>query len=322
MVLNPDHEETLPHGQKRSRMPQHAQLDSKACFALRTDRRGMTHSYLPTERSIGLCTRTTNFLCVTIPITQSKPHLKESRRYLKWNPRTSHSREDPRLSSSEPAIRLGNPPRESSTYPSDTRYVADISRRAGPSTISRYHKQHHVDSYNYSFHPYRWAPSFQDRRAFECMLGSSDSDNSLEDMKGKTDDGFLKHMDVLGPQSFRLIVHYKEAVRERQRLDLFVAYWAREESKRLDNLRQFMLQAAQEDFARAEREASVLMRRLLEKHPPSTDIDAQSLATLSDQNKKHLRKTDTQLDLLKDRIVQRQMASSRDDDSNNNLDAA
>ncbi|KAG1847430.1 hypothetical protein C8R48DRAFT_779153 [Suillus tomentosus] len=190
----------------------------------------------------------------------------------------------------------------------DTRHVADNSGRAGPSTLSRYHKHHHVDSYNYSFHPYRRAPSFQDRRAFECMLGSSDCDNLPEDMKGKTDDWLLRHMDALGPQSFCLVVHYKEAVRERQRLDLFVAYWAREESKRLDNLRQFMLQAAQEDFVRVERETSVLMRRLLEKHPPSTEIDAQSLATLSDHNKKHLRRTDAQLDLLKDRIMQKQMA--------------
>ncbi|KAG1788711.1 uncharacterized protein HD556DRAFT_1447559 [Suillus plorans] len=210
-----------------------------------------------------------------------------------------------------------------SKHSGDTHHVADISCRAGPSTsISRYHKQHHIDSYNYSFHPYRRAPSFQDRCAFECMLGSSDCDNSLEDMKGKTDDWFLRHMDALGPQSFRLVVHYKEAVREHQRLDLFVAYWAREESKRLDNLHQFMLQAAQGDFVRAEREASVLMKRLLEKHPPSTDIDAQSLAMLSEHNKKYLCRTDTQLDLLKDCIVQRQMASSRDDDSNNNLDAA
>lgn len=74
----------------------------------------------------------------------------------------------------------------------DTRHVADISCRAGPSTsISRYHKQHHVDSYNYSFHPYRQAPSFQDRCAFECMLGSSDCDNSLEDMKGKVGPPFF-----------------------------------------------------------------------------------------------------------------------------------
>ncbi|KAG1799426.1 uncharacterized protein HD556DRAFT_1439806 [Suillus plorans] len=204
----------------------------------------------------------------------------------------------------------------------DTRHVADISGRAGPSTLSRYHKQHHVDSCNYSFHPYRRAASFQDRRAFECMLVSSDCDNSLGDMKGKTDDWFLAHMDALGPQSFRLVVHYKEAVRERQRLDLFVAYWAREESKRLDNLRQFMLQAAQEDFVRAERETSVLMRRLLEKHPPSTEIDAQSLAMLSDHKKKHLRRTDVQLDLLKDCIMQKQMASSHHDDPDNNSDTS
>ncbi|KAG1866017.1 hypothetical protein F4604DRAFT_1928337 [Suillus subluteus] len=187
----------------------------------------------------------------------------------------------------------------------DTRYVTDVSGRAGPSNLSRYHKQHHVDSCHYSFHPYRRAPSFQDRRVFECMLGSSDCDNLLEDQKGKTDDWFVKHMDALGPQSFRLVVHYKEAVRERQRLDLF-----------------FMLQAAQEDFVKAEREAAVMMRRLLEKHPPSTEIDAQSLATLSDHNKKSLCRTDAQLDLLKDHIMQGQVASSHVDDSDNNSGAA
>ncbi|KAG2095082.1 uncharacterized protein F5147DRAFT_778773 [Suillus discolor] len=165
----------------------------------------------------------------------------------------------------------------------DTRHVADISGKAGPLTLSRYHKHHHTDSYNYSFHPYCRTPSFQDRRAFECMLGSSDCDNLLEDMKGKTDDWLLRHMDALGPQSFCLVVHYKEAV-------------------------------SQEDFVRVERETSVLMRRLLEKHPPSTEIDAQSLATLTDHNKKHLCRTDAQLDLLKDRIMQRQMASSHHDD--------
>ncbi|KAG1780944.1 hypothetical protein EV702DRAFT_1193772 [Suillus placidus] len=126
----------------------------------------------------------------------------------------------------------------------DISHVANISCRAGPSTLSRYHKQHHTDGYHYPFHLYRRAPSFQDRLVFESMLDSSDRDNLLEDMKGKSDDGFLRHMDALGPQSFRLVVHYKEAVRECQCLDLFVAYWAREESKRLDNLRQFMLQAA------------------------------------------------------------------------------
>ncbi|KAG1806847.1 uncharacterized protein HD556DRAFT_1436785 [Suillus plorans] len=41
MVLDPDHGEALLHGQKRNRMPKHAQLDSKACYALRTDKRGM-----------------------------------------------------------------------------------------------------------------------------------------------------------------------------------------------------------------------------------------------------------------------------------------
>jgi hypothetical protein len=59
----------------------------------------------------------------------------------------------------------------------------------------------------------------------------------------QNNDEFVKHMDALGPQSFRLIAHYKEVVRERQHLDFFVAYWAQEESKRLDTLRQFLLEA-------------------------------------------------------------------------------
>ncbi|KAG1777614.1 hypothetical protein EV702DRAFT_1197233 [Suillus placidus] len=187
----------------------------------------------------------------------------------------------------------------------DISHVANISCRAGPSTLSRYHKQHHADGYHYPFHLYCWAPSFQDRLVFESMLDSSDRDNLLEDMKGKSDDGFLRHMDALGPQSFRLVVHYKEAVRERQHLDLF-----------------FMLQAAQEDFVRAEQEASVLMKRLLEKHPPSTEIDAQSLTTLRDHNKRSLRRTDVQLDVFKGRIMQRQKASSRADAPDHNSDAA
>ncbi|KAG1739656.1 hypothetical protein EDB19DRAFT_1978039 [Suillus lakei] len=200
----------------------------------------------------------------------------------------------------------------------DPHYVADISGGAGSSTPSRYHKQHFANNHH---HPYRRTPSFQDRHIFECMLGSSDCDSLLEDMKGKTDDGFLRYMDMLGPQSFRLVVHYKEAVRERKRLDLYVAYWAREETKRLDTIRRFVLLTAQEEYARAEREAAVLLNRLLERHPPSTGVDAQSLTRFSDRCRRSLGKTDAQLDLLKDRIMREHIASSPDD-LDDNLDAA
>jgi hypothetical protein len=126
-------------------------------------------------------------------------------------------------------------------------------------------------------------------------------------------------MDALGPHTFRLVVHYKEAVRERQRLDLFVAYWAREESKRLDTLRQAMLQAAQEDFVGAERESAALMRRVLEKHPPSTPIDAQVLTSITDHCKRSINTTDGQLDLLKDCIIRKQLANLNPPVDSNNV---
>jgi hypothetical protein len=62
-------------------------------------------------------------------------------------------------------------------------YVANISARAASSTPSRYHKQHHGNHQYYPFHLYRRAPTFQERHAFECMLGNIDWDKSSEDLK-------------------------------------------------------------------------------------------------------------------------------------------
>lgn len=145
----------------------------------------------------------------------------------------------------------------------------------------------------------------------------------MDDMRIKTDDVFLRHMDVLGPQSFRLVVHYKEAVRERERMNLFMAYWALEESSRLHTLRQFLYRAAEEDFSRAEREAALMLNVLLEKHPLSTGVaDVQSLSAVRDRNRKSLRSADAQLDLLKDHIEQQITRSPTGSDSDNDSDAA
>ncbi|KAG1765225.1 hypothetical protein EDD22DRAFT_951216 [Suillus occidentalis] len=209
----------------------------------------------------------------------------------------------------------------------DSSPLTPVSKRSGSRRIaraqmptsSRYDKHHHADTYDCSYHPYRRIPSFQRRHLFECLLNSFNRDTLVQDTKNENNDEFVKHMDALGPQSFRLIVHYKEAVRERQRLDFFVAYWAREESKRLDTLRQFLLEATREDFVQAEREAAVLLQRLLEKHPPATtEINAEVFAKLNECNKKSLNRTDAQLDLLKARIRQNTKARYSPD---NNSDA-
>lgn len=113
----------------------------------------------------------------------------------------------------------------------------------------------------------------------------------------------MKHMEMLGPQSFHLVVHYKEAVRERERMNLFMSYWALEETTRLRTLRQFLYRAAEDDFGSAEREAALLLRQLLEKFPSSVEV-TDSLSALRDHNRKSLRSTDAQLDLLKDHIEQ------------------
>lgn len=66
------------------------------------------------------------------------------------------------------------------------------------------------------------------------------------------------------------------------------------------------------------------MTRLLEKHPPSTTgIDPQSFATLSSHYRRSLRRTDDQLDLLRDRILRKPIArSSLADELDKDSDAA
>lgn len=113
------------------------------------------------------------------------------------------------------------------------------------------------------------------------------------------DDIFLTHLDELGPNIFRLVVHLKEAVRERQRMRLFTSYWELEESTRRSTLYDSLYREAQVDFSRAERESRMLLTALLERHPPPASVaDTQYLAQICSRNKSSLRQTDAQLDVF------------------------
>ncbi|KAG0691866.1 hypothetical protein DFH29DRAFT_883536 [Suillus ampliporus] len=106
----------------------------------------------------------------------------------------------------------------------------------------------------HSFHPYRQPPCFQEIHTFDSQLGRPDHDNQSEVPDSKTDDVFLKYMDGLSPTSCRYVVHYKEAVRERQRMRLFTTYWELEETNRLRTLLTSLYAEADLEFRRSEQE--------------------------------------------------------------------
>jgi hypothetical protein len=66
------------------------------------------------------------------------------------------------------------------------------------------------------------------------------------------DDVFLRQMDGLSPASCRYVVHYKEAVRERQRMRLFTTYWELEETNRLHTLLNSLYAEADLEFRQAD----------------------------------------------------------------------
>ncbi|KAG1845405.1 hypothetical protein C8R48DRAFT_678162 [Suillus tomentosus] len=107
----------------------------------------------------------------------------------------------------------------------------------------------------------------------------------------------------LGPQMFGLVVHLQEAVRERQRMRLFTTYWEVEENSRRGALLRFLYKDAEKDFSGTERDARVLLSRFLTIHPPAAvAADAKFLSAVCNRNKTSLRRTDTQLDILKDHL--------------------
>ncbi|KAG2096662.1 hypothetical protein BD769DRAFT_1394632 [Suillus cothurnatus] len=114
-----------------------------------------------------------------------------------------------------------------------------------------------------------------------------------------------RHMDGLSPKSCRYVVHYKEAVRERQCMRLFMTYWELEETNRLRTLLLSLYAETETEFRRAEHDAQALLNALVTKQSLSRVAeDTQYLDTVRQHNKTSLRETDTQLDLLRDHILQ------------------
>jgi hypothetical protein len=117
-------------------------------------------------------------------------------------------------------------------------------------------------------------------------------------------------MDGLSPASCRFIVHYKEAVRERQRMRLFTTYWELEETNRLRTLLMSLYAEEDLEFRKSEQETQGLLKALITKQSLSrTAGDVDFLAAARQRNKTSLRETDARLDLLKDRITPTRMAS-------------
>lgn len=134
----------------------------------------------------------------------------------------------------------------------------------------------------------------------------------------------MQHLETLGPHIFRLVVHYKEAVRERQRMRLYTTYWEAEENTRRGTLLHLLYQDAQNEFIRSEQQSQTLLNMALEKHSPAAIAsDTKFLAAVCDHNKASLHRTDTQLDVIKDHINRSQLFRlSVDGDSVQKSDAA
>lgn len=184
------------------------------------------------------------------------------------------------------------------------------------------HAKNHPDS----SHPFRPPPCFQDAHTFDNLVGRPACDNNNQSqpsdsnvgtsdfqmctrliicIKFQSNEIFLKHLDGLSPASCRFIVHYKEAVRERQRMRLFTTYWELEETNRLRTLLMSLYAEENSEFRRAEQETEELLKALITKQSPSrVAADVDFLTAVRQQNKTSLRETDARLDLLKDRVTQ------------------
>ncbi|KAG1865135.1 hypothetical protein C8R48DRAFT_772838 [Suillus tomentosus] len=182
--------------------------------------------------------------------------------------------------------------------------------------------KHRSESHHHSFHPYRPPPCFQDVHAFDSLVGrpASDSDNRAQALDSNTSDLFSSYLDELSPASCRFIVHYKEAVRERQRMRLFMTYWELEETTRLRTLLTSLYGEEDLEFHKIEKETRGLLKALVAKQSLSrTAADLDFLTATRQKNKMSLRETDAWLDLLKDRTTQTRMhpIKSSADDLNN-----
>ncbi|KAG2086689.1 hypothetical protein BD769DRAFT_1681102 [Suillus cothurnatus] len=194
---------------------------------------------------------------------------------------------------------------------SDSAYY-HIAGTSPGSESSRAKRPNHSENHRHSFHPYRSPPCFQDAHTFDNLVGrpASDSNNQSQASDNNTDEIFLRHMDGLSPASCRFIVHYKEAVRERQRMRLFTTYWELEETNRLRTLLMSLYAEEDLEFRKSEQETQGLLKALITKQSLSrTAGDVDFLAAARQRNKTSLRETDARLDLLKDRITPTRMAS-------------
>ncbi|KAG1825202.1 hypothetical protein EV424DRAFT_1345868 [Suillus variegatus] len=116
------------------------------------------------------------------------------------------------------------------------------------------------------------------------------------------------HLDELSPASCRFIVHYKEAVRECQRMRLFMTYWELEETTRLHTLLTSLYGEEDLEFCKIEKETGGLLKALVAKQSLSrTAADLDFLTATRQRNKTSLRETDAWLDLLKDCTTQTRM---------------
>ncbi|KIK47175.1 hypothetical protein CY34DRAFT_9198 [Suillus luteus UH-Slu-Lm8-n1] len=165
----------------------------------------------------------------------------------------------------------------------------------------------HAENHPDSSHPFRPPPCFQDAHTFDNLVGrpACDNNNQSQPSDSNSNEIFLKHLDGLSPASCRFIVHYKEAVRERQRMRLFTTYWELEETNRLHTLLMSLYAEENSEFRRAEQETEELLKALITKQSPSrVAADVDFLTAVRQQNKTSLRETDARLDLLKDRVTQ------------------
>ncbi|KAG1800702.1 hypothetical protein EV424DRAFT_1545600 [Suillus variegatus] len=172
-------------------------------------------------------------------------------------------------------------------------------------------------NHNHIYHPYRQPPCFQEIHTFSGQIGRPDHDNLLGAPDSKMDDVFFRHMDGLSPASCRHVVHYKEAVRERQRMRLFTTYWELEETTRLHALLNSLYAEADLEFRKADREAQFFLKALVTKQSLSrVTSDLDFLTTVRQSNKASLRESDAQLDLIKDHFKPRQSIRDCDNTSN------
>ncbi|KAG2083984.1 hypothetical protein BD769DRAFT_1682328 [Suillus cothurnatus] len=194
---------------------------------------------------------------------------------------------------------------------SDSAYY-HIAGTSPGSESSRAKRPNHSENHRHSFHPYRLPPCFQDAHTFDNLVGrpASDSNNQSQASDNNTDEIFLRHMDGLSPASCRFIVHYKEAVRERQCMHLFTTYWELEETNRLRTLLMSLYAEEDLEFRKSEQETQGLLKALITKQSLSRTVgDVDFLAAARQRNKTSLQETDARLDLLKDRIMPTRMAS-------------